>query len=110
MLKNKAYKFRIYPNEKQKELIEKTFGYELAKIIASKLNKAKGKTIFLMPLKGVSMLDAEGGPFYDPDADKAFLDTLKENLSDNVELILVDAHVNDPAFAEKAAELLMQNL
>ncbi len=26
MLKNKAYKFRIYPNEKQKELIEKTFG------------------------------------------------------------------------------------
>ena len=26
MLKNKAYKFRIYPNEKQKELIERTFG------------------------------------------------------------------------------------
>ncbi len=83
---------------------------ELAKIIASKLNKATGKTIFLMPLKGVSMLDAEGGPFYDPAADKAFLDTLKENLSDKVELILVDAHINDPVFAEKAAELLMQNL
>ena len=26
MLKNKAYKFRLYPNEKQKELIERTFG------------------------------------------------------------------------------------
>ena len=26
MLKNKAYKFRIYPNQKQMELIEKTFG------------------------------------------------------------------------------------
>lgn len=83
---------------------------ELAKIIAGKLNKAKGKTIFLMPLKGVSMMDAEGGPFYNPEADKAFLDTLKANLSDNVELILMDAHINDPAFAEKAAELLTQNL
>ena len=63
-----------------------------------------------MPLKGVSMLDAEGGPFYDPDADKAFLDTLKANLADHIELILMDAHINDPAFAEKAVELLLQNL
>lgn len=26
MIINKAYKFRLYPNEKQKEMINKTFG------------------------------------------------------------------------------------
>ena len=43
----KAYKFRIYPNESQKELINKTFGcnrfvynFFLSKIIENKYTKA----------------------------------------------------------------------
>lgn len=83
---------------------------ELGKIIAGKLNKATGKTIFLMPMKGVSMMDAEGGVFYDPEADAAFLAELEANLNDSIELIKVDAHINDPEFAELAVDLLCKNI
>src|SRR5690242_13616951 len=44
---------------------------ELGHIIAHKLNMAQGPIALFIPLKGVSMIDTEGGPFYDPVADKA---------------------------------------
>ena len=38
---------------------------ELGRIIADKLNKAKGPTTLIIPTKGVSSIDVEGGPFHD---------------------------------------------
>ncbi len=91
----------------------RTTGEELAVIggkIAEKLNAAEGKTVMMLPLKGVSAIDVEGAPFYDAEADKVLFDTLREQLADNVELIEMDYAVNDDEFALAAAKKLIELL
>lgn len=82
---------------------------KLGEIIAEKLNKAEGPTVLMLPLKGVSMIDAEGQPFYGPEEDKILFDTLRENIDrSKVELIEMDAHINDKEFALTAAKKLLE--
>lgn len=81
---------------------------EIGRRIAEKLNMATEKTALFLPLKGVSMLDAEGQPFYGPEEDKALFDVLREGISrDVVQLEELDLHINDKAFAEAAAQKLI---
>jgi len=79
---------------------------ELGRQIARKLSEAIGPTALFLPLGGVSMIDAEGQPFHDPDADDALFATLRAGIGDNVELIEMDANVNDPEFAAAMADKL----
>jgi uncharacterized protein (UPF0261 family) len=79
---------------------------ELGRRIASKLSGATGPTALFVPLQGVSMIDAEGQPFHDPEADEALFAALREGLGDNVELIEMDNNVNDPEFADAMADKL----
>ena len=83
---------------------------QLGRIMAEKLNKAKGPTTVLIPKQGVSAIDKEGQPFYDAEADAAFSENLKTNLSKNVTLIEMDNHINDDAFANKLANVLLASL
>jgi uncharacterized protein (UPF0261 family) len=75
--------------------------------IADRLNAAEGPTVLVLPLRGVSALDAEGQPFRAPETDRALFDTLREHLNDAVEVVEVDAHINDTAFADAFAERLL---
>ena len=79
---------------------------ELGRQIAAKLSAATGPTALFLPLGGVSMIDAEGQPFHDPEADEALFSALREGLGDNVELIEMDNNVNDPEFADAMADKL----
>lgn len=79
---------------------------ELGRRIARKLSAATGPTALFVPLKGVSMIATEGGPFDDPDADEALFAALREGIGDNVELHELDLDVNDPAFADAMADRL----
>ena len=79
---------------------------ELGRIIAEKLNAATGPTALLLPLGGVSMLDVEGEDFYDPEADAALFDALRDTLTEDVELLEFDTDINDESFAEALAETL----
>jgi uncharacterized protein (UPF0261 family) len=81
---------------------------ELGRIIAEKLAAATGPTALALPLGGVSMLDVDGEPFHDPEADAALFDALREGIDEdgNVELLEVDAPINDDAFAERIAATL----
>ncbi|WP_372911056.1 Tm-1-like ATP-binding domain-containing protein [Salinigranum sp.] len=79
---------------------------ELGRIIGEKLNAATGPTALALPLKGVSLLDVEGEDFYDPEADAALFDALRETVDDDVDLLELDTDVNDEAFAEAVAERL----
>ena len=80
----------------------------LGKIISQKLNMANGATVLMLPLKGVSGIDAEGQPFYGPEEDKALFDTLRNDVDKSkVEIVEVDQHINDPAFAKAAAQKLV---
>jgi uncharacterized protein (UPF0261 family) len=64
----------------------------------------------VLPLKGVSAIDAEGKPFWDPAADAALFDAIRRTSGGNVELIELDLHINDPAFAAACAEKLLELL
>ena len=81
---------------------------EIGKKIAEKLNMASGKTTLFLPLKGVSLIDAEGQPFYGPEEDTALFETLRSNVNkDVVEIVEVNANINDLSFAEAAAQKLI---
>lgn len=80
---------------------------EIARRIAAQLNRAAGPLVVVLPRRGVSAIDAEGKPFHDPDADRVLFDTLRASLTPAIRVVEVDAHINDPAFAEVvSAELL----
>ena len=72
--------------------------------IAACLMRMEGPVRFLLPLGGVSAIDAPGKPFHDPTADDALFAAIREGwvAAPNRKLIEVDAHINDPAFAEAA--------
>lgn len=80
----------------------------LGKEIAEKASAARGPTAILLPLRGVSAIDIEGGPFWWPEADQALFQSLRNWLSSSVELIELDLHINDPAFADAAVQALFQ--
>lgn len=81
---------------------------EIGKRLSEKLNMATGKTALLLPLKGVSEIDAEGKVFWGENEDKALFRTLKENIqSDQVEIIEINNHINDDEFALSAAKKLL---
>lgn len=85
----------------------KSIGHE----IATRLADATGKTTLILPLKGVSMIDVEGQPFYDAEADKVLFDTLRTELADsNVEIVELDTDINDKEFAVAAAKKLISLL
>lgn len=85
----------------------KSIGHE----IASRLADATGKTTLILPLKGVSMIDVEGQPFYDAEADKTLFDTLRTELEgSNVEIVELDTDINDKEFAVAAAKKLISLL
>lgn len=83
---------------------------EIAREIARKLNRAKGPVRVLLPLKGVSAVDREGEVLWNPEADEALFSTLKKELKPEIQVIQVDAHINDEIFAEKAAKELLSLL
>ena len=79
---------------------------ELGRIIGAKLAAATGPTALALPLGGVSMLDVEGEDFYDPEADAALFDALREAIDTDVDLIELETDINDESFAERLAETL----
>jgi uncharacterized protein (UPF0261 family) len=82
----------------------------LGKEIAEKASAAHGPTAVLVPLQGVSAIDRAGQPFWWPEADAALFQSLRNWMSPAVELIELDAHLNDPVFAEAAARTLLRFL
>ncbi|MGE3809526.1 MAG: Tm-1-like ATP-binding domain-containing protein, partial [Gemmataceae bacterium] len=83
---------------------------QLGKEIAEKASAARGKTAILIPRKGVSAIDADGQPFWWPEADQALFQSIRNWVSPHVELVELDLHINDPAFAAAAARKLLDYL
>lgn len=78
--------------------------------IAEQLNRATGPLVVLLPLKGVSMIDRDGQPFHDPEADAALFSSLRAELKDSIRVRELDAHVNDVEFAHALADELLAML
>lgn len=74
---------------------------ELGRRLAARVSTTTGPAAVFLPLAGVSALSTEGAPFHDPAADAALFDAVRDQLdTDHVELVEMDTHVNDPAFAQ----------
>jgi len=83
---------------------------EIGRRMAERLNAARGPAAVLVPRGGFSYSDRPGHAFYDPEADAALVGALEQGLDSRVELAVVDAHVNDTAFAREAVGRLVASL
>jgi uncharacterized protein (UPF0261 family) len=81
---------------------------ELGRILAEKVNASRGPVAVMLPLGGLSQLDSPGGEFWWPEADQALFAAIRASLRPGVELVELDANVNDPAFADAAAAKLLE--
>lgn len=100
---------RLFYHHNDNVTLMRTTPTECARIgawIARKLNRATGPVCVLLPEKGISALDIEGGPFHDPQADAALFEALETNLTqtDRCTLRRLPLHINDPAFSAAAAQ------
>ena len=87
----------------------------MGEMIAAAANAATAPVVILLPRKGVSMLDSlsptgEAGIFWDPEADEACYRAIKSHLRPGIPVIEVDNNINDPAFADRATQLLLEML
>ena len=82
----------------------------MGRIFAEKLNAARGPVRVLIPLGGFSMLDSPGERFWDPAADAAFVSALRAGLRPEIVVEELEANINDPRFADRAAALLLEML
>lgn len=80
---------------------------QLGRIFAEKANAACGPVAFILPLRGVSILDGDGDRFCDREADQAMFSELKATLRQDVPVIEVDANINDPEFARAAVDTML---
>jgi uncharacterized protein (UPF0261 family) len=78
----------------------------MADRLAEQLNRDAANVKFLIPSRGWSEADREGGPLHDPETGRVFVERLKRRLDPAIEIREVDHHINDPAFAETAAAML----
>lgn len=79
---------------------------EMARELCAKLALATGPTVLILPTQGGNEWDRPGGPLSDPEGLAAFVAELRAHCPDNVTLLELDAHINDPAFSDAALQVL----
>ncbi len=79
----------------------------LARTVVDKLNQSHNPIKILIPLRGWSEADREGDVLFDPESSQAFCETLEKSLKSDVKVVKVDYHINDRAFAKKAADMMI---
>jgi uncharacterized protein (UPF0261 family) len=80
---------------------------EIGRRIATAANAATGSVVILIPNRGVSVLDSEGGEFWDPAADQACFDAIHSGLRSGIPVIEMDCNINDPEFSEEIAKQML---
>lgn len=83
---------------------------QLGKEIVEKACASNAPTAIVLPLRGVSAIDIQGGPFWWPEADQALFQSIRNWIAPTVKLVELDLHINEPKFAEACAEILLQML
>ena len=107
------FKERLFYHHNNNVTLMRTTARETAEIgrwIANKLNKAHGNLCLLLPEKGISALDIEDGPFWDPDANDALFSALENTLeqTSSRQIRRLPFHINDPAFSAAAAQAYIE--
>jgi uncharacterized protein (UPF0261 family) len=77
----------------------------IAQEIGRRLALAQGPTCLLLPLRGVEQWDQPGEPLHDPEGLDAFVQAMRGAVPAGSRCVELDAHINDPAFADRALQL-----
>jgi uncharacterized protein (UPF0261 family) len=79
---------------------------KVGRIMAERLNQAKGPTAVFIPAKGWSVYGAEGGPLHDPEGYNIFLRAFRNHLHPRIPIKEMDAHINEGLFVDACVEQL----
>ncbi len=79
----------------------------LGRWVGEKLAKSKTRPVLILPVRGFSEYDKVGGVFYDPIADKAFMDAAIKALGDRGDVVFLEAYINEQICAETAVARLI---
>jgi uncharacterized protein (UPF0261 family) len=78
----------------------------MARTLCEKLKLAKAPVTFILPTRGGNEWDREGGPLRDEVGLQAFCAEMRHSVPQNVMLLELDAHINDPAFTDAALKVV----
>ena len=79
----------------------------VARVLADRLNQTGGPVTVVLPRGGWSFYNRPGLIFFDPGADRAFVETLKEVLKKEIRVYELDGHINDPEFVQALVPLFL---
>jgi uncharacterized protein (UPF0261 family) len=79
----------------------------LGHLFAERLNLATGPLVIAVPTQGLSIPNVPDGPFWNPEADAAFLAALRDEIDPEIPILTYEKHVNDPQFGEGVADLFI---
>lgn len=100
----------MYYHNPEFTLVRLTAEEQLAAVdfVIQKLNQATGKVTVVIPLGGGSIMDIQGGAFWQPELNQECWNRLKNGLKPDIHCREVEAHINDDAFADAVFDELMQ--
>jgi uncharacterized protein (UPF0261 family) len=75
--------------------------------VGRRLQHTTRETVFMIPTAGYDSYAVNGGGFYDPEADAAFVAELRANAPACIEIVERNTHIDDPDFATEAAVTLL---
>ncbi|MGD2098842.1 MAG: Tm-1-like ATP-binding domain-containing protein [Desulfobacterales bacterium] len=81
---------------------------EVAAVFAAKLNQATGPVSVVIPQNGWSSVDSPENPTYDPQEDREFVDTLRQQLKPDIGIVEIPANMEDPAFAQAVVRAALE--
>ena len=101
------YRGRLFHEHNPNVTLMRTTAQECRAIgewIGTRLALCEGPVHFLIPEKGVSALDIEGGAFFDQEADAVLFEAIERTIkpSANRRVTRLPLHINDPEFARAA--------
>lgn len=79
----------------------------LGEHLTRKVNASLVSAVILLPRRGLSQIDSEGGVFFRPDINQVLFESIKKTAAANTEVVAVDFHINDRGFAQLAVERLL---
>ncbi|RUW59998.1 Tm-1-like ATP-binding domain-containing protein [Mesorhizobium sp. M7A.F.Ca.US.008.03.1.1] len=106
------YRYRLFYEHNPNVTLMRTTADECRAIgewIGTRLARYGGPVHFLIPEKGVSALDIEGGAFFDPEADAVLFEAIERTIKPDGKrrVTRLPLHINDPEFAKAATSAFL---
>jgi uncharacterized protein (UPF0261 family) len=100
----------VYDHNPEYTLVRATHDEMIAlgRLFAERLNPSTGPITIAVPTEGLSIPNVPGGPFWNPPADAAYLESLRGAIRPDIPILTYTRHVNDPAFGVEVAELFIE--